>query len=165
MGLRGIRGRVSPFSPFLEEDEEGNEYEMKGVPLRIAIGPKDLEKKTVELARRDTLEKCFVETDDIVSVVASSLVEIQDNLFKKAKDFMLENTKQISNYNVFKEFIANEGGFAECFWDGTSETEEAIKKDTKATIRCIIEDQNVADQKCMYSGNPAVAKVLYAKAY
>jgi len=141
------------------------EYEMKGVPLRIAIGPKDLEKGTVELARRDTLSKSFVDTDDLVTVVTQTLAEIQDNLFEKAKAFMQENTKAIEDYTEFKTFIENDGGFAECYWDGSSETEERIKKETKATIRCIIDEANLTGKNCMFSGNPAVARVLYAKAY
>ena len=132
---------------------------------KLEIGPKDLEKGTVELARRDTLSKSFVNTEDILSVVTNTLTEIQENLYKKAKSFMKGNTKEIQDYSEFKAFIENDGGFAECYWDGTSETEEHIKKDTKATIRCIIDEENTAGKNCMYSGKPAVAKVLYAKAY
>jgi len=141
------------------------EYEMKGVPLRIAIGPKDLEKGTVELARRDTLTKSFVSTEDLLSVVTNTLVDIQNNLYNKAKSFMEDNTKHIQDFSEFKTFIENEGGFAECYWDGTPKTEEQVKKETKATIRCIIEDEHIAGKKCMFSGQSAVAKVLYAKAY
>jgi prolyl-tRNA synthetase len=141
------------------------EYEMKGVPLRIAIGPKDLEKGTVELARRDTLTKTYEKADEITEIVASTLEDIQNNLFEKAKAFTRNSTKSIEDYKDFKYFIENEGGFAECYWDGSTETEELIKKETKATIRCIISEEDLEGKVCMYSKKPAQAKVLYAKAY
>jgi prolyl-tRNA synthetase len=141
------------------------EYEMKGVPLRIAIGPKDLEKGTVELARRDTLTKTYEKADEITEIVASTLEDIQKNLFEKAKAFTSNNTKSIEDYKDFKHFIENEGGFAECYWDGSAETEELIKKETKATIRCIVSEEDLEGKVCMYSKKPAQAKVLYAKAY
>jgi len=141
------------------------EYEMKGVPLRIGIGPKDLEKNTVELARRDNLTKTFVNQDEIVDTVTNTLKDIQTNLYKKALTFMNESTRYAKDYEEFKKIVNKKGGFISCYWDGTSETEEVIKNETKATIRCIIETDNLDNEKCMYSGKPATAKVLYAKAY
>lgn len=141
------------------------EYEMKGVPLRIGIGPKDLEKNTVELARRDNLTKSFVNQDDLVETIKTTLVDIQDNLYAKALSFREANTHQVKTYSEFKEIIKDKGGFIDCYWDGTSETEEKIKKELKATIRCIIDTDNVNDKTCIFSGEKAVARVLYAKAY
>lgn len=141
------------------------EYEMKGVPLRIGIGPKDIEKNSVELARRDNLTKTFVNQEGLVQVVKNTLEDIQSNLYKKAFDFMSKNTSAVHDYKTFKEVIENKGGFIECYWDGSPETENVIKNDTKATIRCIIDDKNLSGKTCIYSGKPAVAKVLYAKAY
>jgi len=141
------------------------EYEMKGVPLRIGIGPKDIENETVELARRDTLTKSFVKQTELIATVADTLKEIQDNLYKKAQNFMAENTHQVDTFEEFKKIVTEDGGFAECYWDGTAETEEAIKKETKATIRCIVSKNDLSGKTCMYSKEPAYAKVLYAKAY
>ncbi len=141
------------------------EYEMKGVPLRIGIGPKDLEKNTVELARRDNLTKSFVQQDELIETVKNTLQDIQTNLYDRAEKFMNENTRTVKDYEDFKEILEQQGGFISCYWDGTPETEEKIKNDTKATIRCIIDTHNVNGKTCVYSGKPAVAKVLYAKAY
>jgi prolyl-tRNA synthetase len=141
------------------------EYEMKGVPVRIGIGPKDIEKNTVELARRDDLTKSFVSQDELVQTVVSTLEDIQNNLYNKALRFTTENTHSVESYEDFKSTIKNKGGFISCFWDGTAETEEAIKNDTKATIRCILDSSDFEGKTCIYSGKPAVAKVLYAKAY
>ncbi|MEC8883890.1 MAG: proline--tRNA ligase, partial [Bacteroidota bacterium] len=114
-----------------------NEYEQKGVPLRIAIGPRDLEKRTVELARRDTLTKETVSKDDIVSRVQDLLVEMQRALFDKAKNFRDTHITEVDTYDEFKDILENKTGFVSAFWDGTKETEERIKTETKATIRCI----------------------------
>lgn len=141
------------------------EYEMKGVPLRIGIGPKDLEKNSVELARRDNLTKSFVNQDNLIETIKQTLEDIQNNLYEKAKRFTSENTFSVSSYQEFKNIIENKGGFIECYWDGTAETEETIKRDTKATIRCILDSDNIEGKTCIYSGKDAVAKVLYAKAY
>jgi len=141
------------------------EYEMKGVPLRIGIGPKDLENNTVELARRDTLEKSFVKQDQLIETVKQSLADIQENLYSKAKKFMDNNTHQVESYEEFKNIINTKGGFVEAYWDGNAETEEDIKKETKATIRCVLNTNVPKDSKCLYSKNKATAKVLYAKAY
>lgn len=142
-----------------------NEYELKGVPVRIAIGPKDVEKGTVELARRDTLQKEFVNNENVVEKVVSLMDEIQENLFQKAASYRDEHTTEVSSYEEFKEVLNGKGGFILASWDGTSETEERIKNETKATIRCIpLKGDNVPGV-CMVSGKPSVGKVLFAKAY
>lgn len=141
------------------------EWELKGVPLRIAIGPRDLENGTVELARRDTKEKQTVNIEGIESVIENTLELIQDNIYKKAKDFRTENTFKIDTYEEFKTQLEKTGGFISAHWDGTAETEERIKEETKATIRCIPLDAEVEIGKCIYSGKPSNKRVLFAKAY
>ncbi|MEE3245414.1 proline--tRNA ligase [Leeuwenhoekiella palythoae] len=142
-----------------------NEYEQKGVPLRIAIGPRDLEKRTVELARRDTLTKETVSKDDIVSRVQDLLVEMQRALFDKAKNFRDTHITEVDTYDEFKDILENKTGFVSAFWDGTKETEERIKTETKATIRCIPLNAKEEEGVCVYSGKPAQMRVLFAKAY
>ena len=142
-----------------------NEYELKGVPVRIAIGPKDVEKGTVELARRDTLTKKFVNQDEVVTTVQGLMTEIQENLYKKAVDYRAEHTTEVNSYEEFKEVIENKGGFVSAHWDGTSETEEKIKNETKATIRCIPLDGKKEAGSCIITGKPSSARVLFAKAY
>jgi len=142
-----------------------NEYELKGVPLRIAIGPKDLEKGTVEMARRDTLTKEIVETTSVVARVEGLLEEIQDNLFTKAINYRTAHTTQVSSYDEFKKVLNEKGGFISAHWDGTSATEEKIKKETKATIRCIPLDTDNEGGTCIVTGNISARKVLFAKAY
>ena len=142
-----------------------NEYELKGVPLRIAIGPKDLEKGTVEMARRDTLTKEIVETASVVARVEALLEEIQDNLFTKAINYRAAHTTQVSSYDEFKKVLNEKGGFISAHWDGTSATEEKIKKETKATIRCIPLDTDNEAGTCIVSGKVSARKVLFAKAY
>ena len=142
-----------------------NEYELKGVPLRIAIGPKDLEKGTVEMARRDTLTKEIVETTAVVARVEGLLEEIQDNLFIKAINYRTAHTTQVSSYDEFKKVLNEKGGFISAHWDGTSATEEKIKKETKATIRCIPLDTDNEGGTCIVTGNISARKVLFAKAY
>ena len=142
-----------------------NEYELKGVPLRIAIGPKDLEKGTVEIARRDTLTKEIVETTAVVARVEGLLEEIQDNLFAKAINYRTAHTTQVSSYDEFKKVLNEKGGFISAHWDGTSATEEKIKKETKATIRCIPLDTDNEGGTCIVTGNISARKVLFAKAY
>ncbi len=141
------------------------EYELKGVPVRIAIGARDLENNTVEVARRDTLEKNSVSQDDVVSYIENLLEEIQENLFKKAIDYRKEHTTEVTTFDEFKDVIENKGGFVLAHWDGTEETEEKIKEITKATIRCIPNDADYEEGICVYSGNPSARKVLFAKAY
>ncbi len=142
-----------------------NEYELKGVPLRIAIGPKDLEKGTVEMARRDTLTKEIVETTAVVARVEGLLEEIQDNLFAKAINYRAAHTTQVSSYDEFKKVLNEKGGFISAHWDGTSATEEKIKKETKATIRCIPLDTDNEGGTCIVTGKVSARKVLFAKAY
>ncbi len=142
-----------------------NEYELKGVPVRIAIGPKDVEKGTVELARRDTLQKEFVNNENVVEKVVSLMDEIQDNLYKKAVVHRTENTTKVASYEEFKKVLDSKGGFILAHWDGTSETEEKIKNETKATIRCIPLDEDNEAGSCMVTGKPSARKVLFARAY
>ncbi len=141
------------------------EYEFKGVPVRIAIGPRDLENGTVEVARRDTLEKEVLQIKDIENKIENLLSSIQTNLFQKAIDFREDFTHHVTDYKEFKEVIDKKGGFVYAHWDGTAETEEKIKQETKATIRCIPIQQKQEDGKCVYSGKPSKGKVIFAKAY
>ncbi|MBT4318305.1 MAG: proline--tRNA ligase [Candidatus Marinimicrobia bacterium] len=142
-----------------------NEWEMKGVPIRLEVGPKDIEKQQVVIARRDTGEKQFVKKEDIVSLIPNLLDSIQNNLFEQAKQFRLNNTHTVSTYTDFKEVIKNKGGFIRCGWDGSAETETAIKNETKATIRVIPFDENTKGLNCIFSGKPAKHEVIFAKAY
>ncbi len=142
-----------------------NEYELKGVPVRLAIGPRDVENGTLELARRDTLTKESISRDDVVSVVVDLMDEIQKNLYNKAANYRTENTTEVSNYDEFKEVLDTKGGFVLAHWDGTVETEERIKNETKATIRCIPLDAREEEGKCMVTGKLSNKKVLFAKAY
>lgn len=141
------------------------EYEFKGVPLRIAIGPRDLENGTVEVARRDTLEKEVLQVADLDNKIAHLLEQIQDNLLHKAETFREENTHHANNWEEFKALIAKDAGFVYAHWDGTAETEEQIKNETKATIRCIPLNNTLEEGACVYSGKPSTQKVLFAKAY
>jgi prolyl-tRNA synthetase len=141
------------------------EYELKGVPVRMAIGSRDLENNTVEVARRDTLEKQTVSQDDVVNFINNLLEEIQDNLFNKAIDFRKEHTTEVTTFDEFKKVIKNKGGFVSAHWDGTSETEERIKEYTKASIRCIPNDAKEEMGVCVLTGKPSVKRVIFAKAY
>ena len=142
------------------------EYELKGVPVRMAIGPKDLEKGHVEVARRDTLEKQFVAFDEVVDKTEALLEEIQANLFQRAFDYRAEHTTEVTTFEEFKEVLETKGGFISALWDGTEETEEAVKDATKATIRCIPQAFEIPTEGVdMFSGKPAKYRVLYAKAY
>ena len=142
-----------------------NEYELKGVPLRIAIGPRDLENGTVELARRDTLTKEIISLETVVDTVDSLLKEIQENLYKKAIAHRTENSTKVESYTEFKEVLETKGGFIYAHWDGSSETEEKVKKETKATIRCIPFDVEEEQGVCMVTGKPSKRRVIFAKAY
>ena len=142
-----------------------NEYELKGVPLRIAIGPNDINQGTVEIARRDNLSKETVKQNEVLNFIKSRLNEIQSTLFLKAKKFREENITFVDNFKDFKKTLNNKGGFISAHWDGTNLTEEAIKKETKATIRCIPLDAKKENGVCIYSGNPSNKRVLFAKAY
>ena len=141
------------------------EYEFKGVPVRIAIGPRDLENGTAEVARRDTLEKQVVSIEGIELHIQKLLDEIQENIFNKALAFRKEMTTPVDSYEEFKEVLQNKGGFISAHWDGTTETEQAIKDETKATIRCIPFDQVPEEGTCIYSGKPSKGRVLFALAY
>ena len=140
------------------------EYELKGVPLRLAMGGRDLENGTVELARRDTLTKETVAFDGIVETIQNLLKEIQDNIYQKALNFRLENTREVDTWEDFKEEI-KKPGFLLCHWDGTPETEEKIKAETKATIRCIPLEGDKTPGKCIYTGKPSAQRVIFAIAY
>ncbi len=142
-----------------------NEYELKGVPVRIAIGPKDLENKSVEVARRDTLTKEIIERDGLADTLEVLLKEIQTNLFDKALKFRNESITEVNSFDEFKNILETKGGFLSAHWDGTSETEERIKNETKATIRCIPLNAKVEEGVCVYSGKLSVKRVLFAKAY
>jgi prolyl-tRNA synthetase len=141
------------------------EYELKGVPVRLAMGPKDMENNTIEIARRDTLEKNIVPQDGIVERIALLLDEIQKNIYDKALLFRESNTCQADNYADFKEIIGSKGGFVSAHWDGTAETEEKIKQETKATIRCIPIEKDGEKGQCMVTGKPSEQRVLFARAY
>ena len=140
------------------------EYELKGVPLRIAMGGRDLENGTVELARRDTLTKETVAFNGIVETIQNLLKEIQDNIYQKALNFRIENTREVDTWEDFKEEI-KKPGFLLCHWDGTPETEEKIKAETKATIRCIPLEGDKTPGKCIYTGKPSAQRVIFAIAY
>ena len=142
-----------------------NEYELKGVPLRIAIGPKDIENGTVEIARRDTFSKTLVDQDEVVDFISMKLDQIQSDLFQKALGFRESHITEVENFEEFKKIIDNKGGFVSAHWDGTEETEEAIKNQTKASIRCIPLESKEEQGKCVFSGNPSKQRVLFAKAY
>ncbi|MBK5193034.1 MAG: proline--tRNA ligase [Flavobacteriaceae bacterium] len=141
------------------------QYELQGVPVRIAIGPKDLEKGSVELARRDTLSKEIVMYAEVVDRVKDLMIEIQENLFEKARNFRDENITEVNTIEEFKEVLKSKGGFISAHWDGTSETELKIKDKTKATIRCIPMGGKKEEGKCVLTGNPSAQRVLFAKAY
>ena len=140
------------------------EYELKGVPVRLAIGMRDVENGTIEVARRDTLEKETLKVENIDVQVEDLLNKIQKNLFDKANNFREENTFKADSYEEFKELIER-GGFVYAHWDGTSETEEIIKNETKATIRCIPETSEINEGKCVFSAKKSKQRVLFAKAY
>jgi prolyl-tRNA synthetase len=141
------------------------EYEAKGVPVRVAIGPRDLESNKAEVARRDTREKNIIDWEGIEDYIENLLTDIQDNMFQIALDRQKESTATVDSYEEFKRVIKEEGGFVSAHWDGTIETENKIKEETKATIRCIPLDVKEESGKCIYSGNPSKYRVLFAKAY
>lgn len=140
------------------------EYEVKGVPIRLAMGPRDLENGQIEIARRDTKEKSSIAFDGAAEQIAQLLEEIQANLLERAKQHRAANTFSVDTYEEFKQRI-DDGGFFLAHWDGTAETEELIKNETKATIRCIPFDGAQEAGKCMVTGNPSAQRVIFAKAY
>ena len=141
------------------------EYELKGVPVRLTIGPRDVENGTIEIARRDTLEKATIPQKGVVKYIESLLEEMQENIYKKAFDFRSDNTHKVNTWEEFKEIVNGKGGFILAHWDGTTETELKIKEETKATIRCIPLDSKEEIGKCVFSGKPSNRRVLFAKAY
>jgi len=140
------------------------EWELKGVPVRIAIGPRDMQNNNLEIARRDTLEKQIIPQAEIADYVEKLLSEIQENIYNKALAFRKNRTYKVDSYDEFKQRI-EEGGFFLCHWDGTPETEEKIKDETKATIRCIPFDCEKEEGKCMVTGKPSAQRVIFARAY
>lgn len=179
--LNAIREKVNGFIPALRrigisvklDDRDTHkpgfkfaEWELKGVPVRLAMGPRDMENNTLEIARRDTGEKeTFDLNNDLVEKIENLLAEIQDNIFQKAVDYRTEHTTEVNSYDEFKEVLEGKGGFVSAHWDGTAETEEKIKEETKATIRCIPLDAKEEEGVCIYSGKPSNKRVLFAKAY
>jgi prolyl-tRNA synthetase len=141
------------------------QHELQGVPLRIAIGPKDLENGTLELARRDTLTKSIVKLSEIVATVIDSLDQIQNELFQKALKYRDNHITEVNDFDEFKKILETKNGFISAHWDGTSETENKIKDMTKATIRCIPIDKRVENGRCVLTGRPSTQRVLFAKAY
>ena len=142
-----------------------NQYELQGVPIRIAIGPKDLEKGSVEVARRDTLTKQFMKQEEVASEVPLLLDEIQVSLFDKALRFREENSKTADTWEEFETLMKGNPGFVYAHWDGTTSTENKIKERTKATIRCIPLNADKEEGKCVLTGNPSIQRVVFAKAY
>jgi prolyl-tRNA synthetase len=141
-----------------------SEYELKGVPVRLAMGGRDLENNTIEVARRDTLTKETVPYEGIADYVKNLLGEIQQNIYQKAFDFRASQIREVNSYDEFKEEI-EKGGFLLCHWDGTPETEELVKNETKATIRCIPLEGDKTPGKCMVTGKPSTQRVIFARAY
>jgi len=141
------------------------EWELKGVPVRIAVGPKDLENGTFEVARRDTLAKEVVSKDGIATYISDLLEQIQKDLFEKALNYRNTHITEVNNFDEFKSVLEGEGGFVSAHWDGAAETEEKIKELTKATIRCIPLDRVEEAGSCVFTGKSSVGRVLFAKAY
>jgi prolyl-tRNA synthetase len=142
-----------------------NEHEIKGVPIRIVIGPKDLENSTLEIFRRDNMKKEIIDLENVFEKIDFLLEDIQSNIFNSAQKFTQENIRKANTYDEFKSIIKNKGGFVSAHWDGSSETEEKIKKETKATIRCIPIDSKKEEGFCIVSNKPSFQRVLFAKAY
>jgi prolyl-tRNA synthetase len=141
------------------------EYEVKGVPVRIAIGQRDIKNGVVEIARRDTLEKVSVNREGVAEYIEQLLNEIQQNLFERANSFTKTNTTTVNSWDEFKDVLETKGGFISAHWDGTSETEQKIKEETKATIRCVPYDSIKEKGICIYSGKESSQRVLFAKSY
>lgn len=142
-----------------------NEYELKGVPIRLAVGQRDLENGTYEVARRDTLIKEVVPMDEVVAKIEFLLEDIQKTIYQKAVDYRDTHITKVETYDEFKKVLDEEGGFISAHWDGSLETENRIKNETKATIRCIPIDAELEAGSCMVTGKPSERRVLFAKAY
>ena len=172
--MEELKGQLEKFGLTVKIDDRDNlrsgfkfaEWELKGVPVRVAMGPRDLANGTVEVARRDTLTKESMQFEGVAEVINGLMEKIQDNIYQKALDFRAANTVTVDTWEEFKEKI-EEGGFLLCHWDGTPETEEKIKEETKATIRCIPLDTNVImeEGRCVYSGRPSKQRVIFARSY
>ena len=141
------------------------EWEFKGVPVRVAVGKRDMANGVVEVARRDTKEKQTIQVENMVAHISTLLDDIQENLYSKADQFQKEATTSVETWDEFKDVLTNKGGFISAHWDGSSETELKIKEETQATIRCIPFNQEEEGGVCIYSGNPSKRRVLFAKAY
>ena len=142
-----------------------NEYELKGIPVRITIGPRDLENNQMELCRRDTLEKQSISMNNAAEFIEKLLEDIQQNIYNKALTFREENTRTADTWEEFVDILETKGGFVSAHWDGTAETEDLIKEKTKATIRCIPFDNPQEDGRCILTGKPSKERVLFARAY
>ncbi|MBT8281388.1 MAG: proline--tRNA ligase [Muriicola sp.] len=142
-----------------------NEYELKGVPVRLAIGQRDLQNNTFEVARRDTLEKQTIDAPEVISHIEKLLVDIQENIYKKALNYREDHITSVDSYEEFKQLLDTKGGFFLAHWDGTAATEDKIKEETKATIRCIPLGDEQEEGSCMVTGKPSQRRVLFAKAY
>ena len=151
--------------PIYKGEEQFAEYELKGVPVRLALGPRDLENGTIELVRRDTLEKETVPQEGLTDRVAALMDEIQQNIFRKALDYRNSMITKVDTWDEFVDVLENKGGFISAHWDGTVETEVAIQDATKATIRCIPMDAVEEEGKCVFSGKPSHRRVLFARSY
>ncbi|MDX9883382.1 MAG: proline--tRNA ligase [Prolixibacteraceae bacterium] len=171
--VKEIVGKLKAHGISVKYDDNDNkkpgwkfaEYELKGVPVRLAMGPRDLENGTVEVARRDTLTKEVASVDTIDEYVGKLLDDIQENIYKKALDFRNGMITKADSYDEFKEILNSKGGFILAHWDGSAETEQKIKEETKATIRCIPFERDEEEGACIYSGNPSKGRVLFAVAY
>jgi prolyl-tRNA synthetase len=141
------------------------QHELQGVPIRIAIGPKDLENNSAEVSRRDLLTKEIIDMGDLIEHIDKLLLDIQENLFKKALKFREDHITQVESFDEFQKVLNEKGGFISAHWDGTNETENKIKEQTKATIRCIPNNSSSSKGKCVYSGKESNQRVLFAKAY
>ena len=141
------------------------EYELKGVPVRIAIGPKDIENGVVEIARRDTKEKSSVPAEGLTAYILQLLDDIQQNLYNRALAYRNDHITEVNSWEEFKQVLNSKGGFIAAHWDGTGETEEKIKEETKATIRCIPLNNKQEEGVCVFTGKPSKQRVLFAMAY
>jgi len=141
------------------------EYELQGIPVRIAVGPRDVENKQMEIFRRDSMKKEMFQADNIVEYISHLLIDIQSSIYNKALNFRKENTRFASDYDELKEILENKSGFVECFWNGSSEDEDKIKEETKATIRLIPLENDETSGKCILTGKTSQQKVIFAKAY
>lgn len=142
-----------------------NEYELKGVPIRIAIGPKDLENNTLEIARRDTLTKEVISTEEVIEYIQTTLEQMQTQLYERAYEYRESHTTEVDTYEEFKEVLETKGGFVMAHWDGTAETEAQIQEETKATIRCIPLEAKEEQGVCILTGKPSIKRVAFARAY